>query len=54
MLVTTTPNVEGKKIVKYLGIVTGETIMGANFLKDFSAGLADFLVVEQAHTKRNL
>ena len=42
MLVTTTPNVEDKKIVRYLGIVTGETIMGANFLKDFAAGLADF------------
>ncbi len=42
MIVTTTPSVEGKKIVQYLGIVTGETIMGANFLKDFTAGLADF------------
>ncbi len=41
MLLTTTPNIEGKKIVRYLGIVTGETIMGANFLKDFAAGLAD-------------
>jgi uncharacterized protein YbjQ (UPF0145 family) len=42
VIVTTTPNIEGKKVVKYLGIVTGETIMGANFLKDFAAGLADF------------
>ncbi len=42
MLLTTTPNIEGKRIVKYIGIVTGETIMGANFLKDFAAGLADF------------
>ncbi len=42
MIITTTPNIEGKKITKYLGIVTGETIMGANFLKDFTAGLADF------------
>ena len=42
MIITTTPNVEGKKVARYLGIVTGETIMGANFLKDFAAGLADF------------
>lgn len=42
MIITTTPSIEGKKIIKYLGIVTGETIMGANFIKDFAAGLADF------------
>jgi uncharacterized protein YbjQ (UPF0145 family) len=42
MLLTTTPNIEGKRILKYIGIVTGETIMGANVFKDFAAGLADF------------
>lgn len=30
MLVVTTPTIEGKKIVKYMGIVTGEAILGAN------------------------
>ncbi len=30
MIVTTTPSVEGKKIAEYLGLVTGEAIMGAN------------------------
>src|SRR6188474_2450392 len=30
MLVTTTPNIEGKRITKYFGIVTGEAILGAN------------------------
>lgn len=42
MLLTTTPNIEGKRILEYKGIVTGETIMGANVLKDFAAGLTDF------------
>ncbi len=42
MLLTTTPSVEGKTIKKYIGIVTGETIMGANFLKDIAASFSDF------------
>jgi len=41
MIVTTTPNVEGKKIVRYLGLVTGEAIIGANIVKDFFAGIRD-------------
>ena len=32
MLMTTTPSVEGKRIVRYLGVVTGETIIGANVI----------------------
>jgi len=42
MIVTTTPTIEGKKIVRYLGIVTGEVIEGANFLRDLGAALSDF------------
>lgn len=42
MLLTTTPLVEGKKIVTYYGIVSGETIIGANAIRDFMAGLRDF------------
>lgn len=42
MIVTTTPNIEGRKIVDYRGIVHGETILGANFMKDFMAGITDF------------
>jgi uncharacterized protein YbjQ (UPF0145 family) len=41
MLVTTTPNIEGKTIVKYVGLVNGEAIIGANFVKDFLAGIRD-------------
>lgn len=34
--------VEGKQIVRYLGVVTGETIIGANVFRDFLAGVRDF------------
>lgn len=42
MLMTTTPSVEGKQIVRSLGVVTGETIIGANVFRDFLAGVRDF------------
>ncbi|WP_276357964.1 YbjQ family protein [Cohnella caldifontis] len=41
MLVTTTPNVEGYRITQYMGIVNGETIMGANIFRDFLASITD-------------
>lgn len=43
MLVTTTPNIEGKTIVKYHGLVTGEAILGANIFKDFFASIRDIV-----------
>jgi uncharacterized protein YbjQ (UPF0145 family) len=43
MILTTTPNVEGKQIVQYCGIVTGEAIVGANIFKDFFAGIRDIV-----------
>lgn len=43
MIVTTTPSVEGRRIVEYLGIVTGETIMGANIFRDFMASITDLI-----------
>lgn len=43
MIVTTTPNVEGRRIVRYLGIVTGEAILGANIFRDFFAGITDIV-----------
>ncbi|AHF12799.1 heavy metal-binding domain-containing protein [Barnesiella viscericola] len=42
MLLTTTPTVEGRRIVTYYGVVTGETIIGANVMRDFMAGIRDF------------
>ena len=42
MLNTTTHSIDGKEIKEYIGVVTGEAISGANFLKDFMASLKDF------------
>jgi uncharacterized protein YbjQ (UPF0145 family) len=42
MIITTTPQIEGKHIVQYKGIVFGEVISGVNFIKDFAAGLTNF------------
>jgi len=42
MIITTTPNIEGQRITEYLGVVTSQTIIGANFFKDILAGLRDF------------
>ncbi|MDY4411010.1 MAG: heavy metal-binding domain-containing protein [Prevotella sp.] len=41
MLLSTTPTIEGHPIREYKGVVTGETIIGANFVKDFMAGIRD-------------
>lgn len=41
MLLTTTSSIEGQRITKYLGIVNGEAIIGANLVKDFFAGIRD-------------
>ena len=43
MLVTTTPIIEGKRIIRYYGIVSGEKIIGANVFRDFLAGIRDFV-----------
>ncbi len=43
MLILTTPNIEGKAITKYLGLVSGEAIMGANIFKDLFASVRDIV-----------
>ncbi|HZO31848.1 MAG TPA: heavy metal-binding domain-containing protein [Chloroflexota bacterium] len=43
MIVTTTPNIEGMRITRYLGIVSGEAILGANIFRDFFAGIRDIV-----------
>lgn len=42
MILTTTPTIEGRPIQQYMGIITAETIIGANVIKDIFAGLRDF------------
>lgn len=43
MILTTTPQIEGHTIREYKGLVTGETIIGANFMKDFCASIRDIV-----------
>jgi uncharacterized protein YbjQ (UPF0145 family) len=43
MIVTTTPSVEGRQIAEYLGIVSAEAIMGANFFRDLAASMTDLI-----------
>ena len=43
MLITTTNNLEGKEITQYFGIVSGETIIGANIFRDFFASIRDIV-----------
>ena len=43
MILTTAAMIEGKKIVDHYGIVSSETILGANIFKDFIAGMRDML-----------
>ena len=41
MIITTTNNIEGKRILEYKGVVFGEVISGIDFIKDFTAGLTN-------------
>ena len=43
MITTTTNTIEGRRIRQYLGLVTGEAIMGANVISDFMASITDFV-----------
>ena len=43
MLSVTTPAIEGRRVTRYLGIVTGEAILGANIFRDFFAGIRDIV-----------
>ncbi|CAD7767824.1 Putative heavy-metal-binding protein [Candidatus Methanoperedenaceae archaeon GB37] len=54
MLVSTTPTVEGKRIVRYLGLVSGEAIMGANLFKDLFAGIRDIIGGRSAAYEKEL
>lgn len=54
MLVTTTNNIEGKRIIKYHGLVSGEAILGANIFKDFFAGIRDIVGGRSSAYEREL
>ncbi|MFT5210489.1 MAG: hypothetical protein ACI9CE_002214 [Flavobacterium sp.] len=54
MIVTTTSTIEGRKIVKYLGVVTGEAILGANIFRDMFARVRDIVGGRSASYEREL
>lgn len=43
MIITTTDGIDGKRVGQYLGIVSGEAIMGANIFRDAFAGIRDIV-----------
>jgi uncharacterized protein YbjQ (UPF0145 family) len=43
MIVVTTPSLEGRKITRYIGLVSGEAILGANIFRDIFAGIRDIV-----------
>jgi uncharacterized protein YbjQ (UPF0145 family) len=43
MQLTTTPSIEGKRIIRYCGVIAGEAILGANLFKDLFAGIRDLV-----------
>ena len=54
MLILITPNIEGKKIIKYLGLVSGEAILGANIFKDIFASIRDIVGGRSAAYEKEL
>lgn len=54
MLVTTTPNIEGRHIIKYCGVVAGQAILGANVFRDLFATFRDLVGGRSASYEREL
>ncbi len=54
MLVVTTPAVEGRRIARYIGLVSGEAILGANIFRDLFAGIRDIVGGRSAAYEREL
>ena len=54
MIVTTTPNIEGKRITRYCGVIAGEAILGANIFKDMFAGIRDLVGGRSATYEKEL
>lgn len=54
MILSTTPNIEGQKIVKYLGLVHGDAIIGVNIFKDIFATVRDIVGGRSATYEKEL
>jgi len=54
MIITTTQSIQDAKIVKYLGVITGEAILGANIFRDMFAAVRDIVGGRSASYEREL
>jgi uncharacterized protein YbjQ (UPF0145 family) len=54
VLIVTTPDLQGKRITRYVGIVSGEAILGANIFRDMLAGIRDIVGGRSAAYEREL
>lgn len=54
MIVTTTSTIQNREIAEYIGIVSGETIIGANIVRDFMASITDVVGGRSAAYERSL
>lgn len=54
MIKTTTPNIEGKRITDYLGIITADVIIGANIFSDIFASVRDIVGGRSATYEKKL
>ena len=54
MMMVTTPNIEGKTVKEYLGIVNGEGLIGANVYKDIFSGVRDVVVGRTTEYEKEL
>ena len=54
MIVTTTNTLDGRPVQEYLGVVTGEAILGANVFKDLFAGIRDIVGGRSAAYEKEL
>jgi len=54
MILSTTPNLEGKKVAKYLGLVSGHAILGANIFRDCFASVRDIVGGRSAAYEKEL
>jgi len=54
MILTTTPNIEGRKISRYCGVIAGEAVLGKNAFKDMLAGFRDVIGGRSRSSEREL
>ncbi|RIL05266.1 MAG: hypothetical protein DCC71_11085 [Proteobacteria bacterium] len=54
MIVTTTPQIEGRRIREYKGVVCGEAVLGANVFRDLFAGIRDIVGGRSASYEKEL